>query len=118
MHLAIRMSHIGCSSPGGEARAQRGCVNMKTSCLTSPKRSHCPADRVRDSSDQRHGFWWAIGKARLAAGEGDHFGESDAHTYEANQHGIENVRKRPGQRMQRTALIVQIKQAVMVIGIR
>ena len=32
--------------------------------------------------------------------------------------GIENVRKRSGQRMQRTALIVKIKQAVMVIGVR
>ena len=32
--------------------------------------------------------------------------------------GIENVRKRPGQRMQGTALIVQIEQAVMVVGVR
>jgi len=35
-----------------------------------------------------------------------------------SRRGIENMRKRPGQRMQRTALIVQIKQTVMVIGVR
>jgi hypothetical protein len=28
------------------------------------------------------------------------------------------MRKRPGQRMQGTALIVQIEQAVMVVGVR
>ena len=42
----------------------------------------------------------------------------DADALEVSRRGIDNVRKRSGQRMQRTALIVQIEQAVMVIGVR
>src|SRR5262249_47976110 len=67
-----------------------------------------PRRLVRDSSDQRHGFWWAIGKTGLAAGNCDHLGEHNAHAREVSWRGIENVRNRPGQRMQRTALIMQI----------
>ena len=91
---------------------------MKTSCLTYPKRARRPHGRVRDRSDQRHGFWWAVGKTRLSSGERDGFRVNDAHAHEVRRRGIENVRKRSGQRMQRTALIVKIKQAVMVIGVR
>lgn len=77
-----------------------------------------PQRAVRDRSDQRHGFWWAIGKTRLSSGERDGFCVNDAHAHEVSRRGIENVRKRSGQRMQRTALIVKIKRAVMVIGVR
>jgi len=77
-----------------------------------------PHGPVRDSSDQRHGFWWTIGKSGPAASECDGFRSKDAHAHEVSWRGIENVRKRPGQRMQRTALIVQINQTVMVIRVR
>ena len=68
-----------------------------------------PNGPVRDSSDQRHGFWWTLGKTRLSSGERDRFGDDGAHAHEVSRRGIEDVWKRPGQRMQRTALIVQIK---------
>jgi hypothetical protein len=90
----------------------------KTSCLTYPKRARRPHRPVRGSSDQRHGFWWAIGKTRLSSGERDGFRDNDAHAHEVSRRGIESVRKRADQCVQRTALIVQIKQPVMVIGVR
>src|SRR5262249_3289510 len=91
---------------------------MKTSCLTYPKRARGAHRPVRDSSDQRHGFWWAIRKTRLSSGERDGFRDNDAHAYEVSRRGNDNARKRPCQRMQCTALIVQIKQAMMVTGVR
>ena len=72
---------------------------------------------MRYNSDQRHGFWWAIGKTGLTASECDGFRGNDAHAREVSRRGIENVRKRARQRMQCTALIAQIERAVMVIGV-
>src|SRR5262249_61877048 len=90
---------------------------MKNPCLTCPKRAHSPAGRGRDSSDQRHGFWWAVEKPGLAAGDRDHFGGNDVQSHKVSWRGIGNVRKRSGQRMQRTALVVKIKEAGQVIGV-
>ncbi len=73
---------------------------------------------VHDSSGQEHGFWWSIEKVWLAARESDHFGRRHAHAYKIGRANIHYIRKRSGQRMQGTALIVQIEQAVMVVGVR
>jgi hypothetical protein len=73
---------------------------------------------VHDSSGQEHGFWWSIEKVRLVARESDHFGRSYAQAHKIRWSNVRYMRKRPGQRMQGTALIVQIEQAVMVVGVR
>src|SRR5262249_43472777 len=104
----------------------RECQNRTANNLREPSRTRAlPVETVHAAmqagarqfkSEAR--FWWAIGKTRLAAGKCGYFGGNDAHSHEVSRHDFENARKRPGQRMQRTALIVQIKRAVMVIGIR
>src|SRR5262249_56154268 len=49
-----RMGQMGCFARGGEEHARRECVNMKTSCLTYPKRARgpmgqCATVQIRDT---------------------------------------------------------------------
>ena len=50
-------------------------------------------------------------------GERGHCDRNDAQAGKPGRSGIDRDRKRPGQRMEGTALIVQVEDAVMVVGI-
>ena len=81
------------------------------------KRAHGRRGPMRDGSAQRHGSWWTIENTGIAAGECDQLVRDYAHARKVNRSGVDNVRKRSGQRMEGAALIVQTEHAVMVVGI-
>jgi len=90
---------------------------MKTSCLTCPNSARGHDRPVHGGSDQRHGSWWTTETVGDALGERGHCDRNDAQAGKPGRSGIDRDRKRPGQRMEGTALIVQVEDAVMVVGI-
>ena len=73
---------------------------------------------MRDSSAQRQRSWWAIENAGLAAGERNQLIRGYSHAHKVNGSVINRLRQRAGERMEGTALIVEIERAVMVVSIR
>ena len=73
--------------------------------------------RARDCSASRQRSWRTIRNSRFSAGEGDQLIRNDAQAREVGRSGVHDVRDRSGQRVQRAALIVQVKRAVMVVGV-
>jgi hypothetical protein len=72
---------------------------------------------ARDCSAWRQRSWRTIENAGLSAGERDQLIRNDAQAHEVDRSGAHDVRDRPGQRVQGAALIVQLKRAVMVVGV-
>jgi hypothetical protein len=72
---------------------------------------------MHDGSAQRHGSWWTIENAGIGAGKCDRLVRGDADARKGNRSGVDDVREGSRQRMESTALIVQIERAVMVVGV-
>jgi hypothetical protein len=72
---------------------------------------------VRDGSAHRHGSWWAIKDSGIAAGECDQLFRDYPDASKTNWSRLDNVREWSGQGMEGAASIMQIKRAVVVIGI-
>ena len=83
----------------------------------SPKANAWPLRPMRDGSAHRHGSWWTIENSGITAGECDQLFRDYAHAHKTNWSRLDNVRKWGGQSMEGAALIMQIKRAVMVVGI-
>jgi hypothetical protein len=102
------------SSGGARPSIMREHENL---CLTCPKHAHGRPRPMHDGSAQRHGSWWTIENAGIGAGECDRLVRSDADARKGNRSGVDDVREGSRQRVESTALIVQIERAVMVVGV-
>lgn len=73
---------------------------------------------MRDGSDQRHGFGRTIEAARIGVSQRDQGRRRDANAQGAGERDVGDVRQGTCQRMESAALIVDIQDAVMMIGTR
>lgn len=83
---------------------------------------HCSKRRAasqptHDSSDSRQRSWRPIHEDRRAVRKRGRFDWAHPHAAERHWHGIGNLRKRTGQGVQSAALIVQVQDAMMMVGI-
>jgi hypothetical protein len=72
---------------------------------------------ARDCSAWRQRSWRTIENAGLSAGERDLLIRNNAQAPKVGRSGVRDARDRSGQRVQGAALIVQLKRAVMVVGV-